>query len=369
MTVGAETDFLSLTLSELEQELASLKLPKFRAKQIFEWLHVKRVVSFGEMTNLPEKLREELSLKYALKSLKVLQKRVSKRGDTVKYLYELSDGQAIETVFMQFKDRNSLCISSQVGCRMGCTFCASGVGGLVRNLAPSEMLLQVYETLRLNQLSTVNCPLSTVNIVIMGIGEPLDNFDNVLRFLELSPIGARHISLSTCGIVPQIDKLAEHKLGITLSVSLHAACDEDRSAIMPINRAYPLSELMRACRDYFEATRRRISFEYALIEGVNDSSEQAGRLAGLLRGELPPHAFHVNLIPVNDTGAGFRKSVNGKAFAEMLESRKINATIRRTMGDDINAACGQLRKEVRSQASRALSGCAEVKPLQWLDRS
>jgi 23S rRNA (adenine2503-C2)-methyltransferase len=253
-------DFLSLTLEELQT--VKYLTPKFRAKQVYDWLHVKQASDFAEMTNLPAELREKLQADYPLKSLKLLKVLESKRGDTAKYLYELTDGETVETVFMQHRHGNSLCISSQVGCRMGCAFCASGIGGLVRNLEPSEMLLQIYETLRLRQLSIDNCQLS---IVIMGIGEPLDNFKNLLRFLELVPIGARSISLSTCGLVPQIDELAKLKLGLTLSVSLHAATDEARSAIMPVNRKWGLDALLKSCADYFAATGRRISFEYALI--------------------------------------------------------------------------------------------------------
>jgi 23S rRNA (adenine2503-C2)-methyltransferase len=332
-------DFLSLTLKEIEDEFLANKLLKYQAKQVYDWFHVKRVKSFDEMTNISVALRETLKNKYEIKSLKILGKRVSKTKDTVKYLYELSpenSGETIETVLMKHKDRVSLCISSQVGCRMGCKFCAGGTGGFVRNLTPSEMLLQVYEHKDVN------------NIVIMGIGEPLDNYDNLLRFLELSPVGARHISVSTCGLVPQIDALAKERSGLTLSVSLHAATDEERCAIMPINLKYPLKELMRACRDYFTATGRRISFEYALIAGINDSEEHARKLAELLRRNMQPHAFHVNLIPVNPVNSGFIRSEKAHEFAEMLAERKINATIRRTMGDDINAACGQLRRREMS---------------------
>jgi 23S rRNA (adenine2503-C2)-methyltransferase len=227
---------------------------------------------------------------------------------------------------------------------MGCGFCASGVGGLVRNLEPSEMLLQIYDCERRGK--------KVDSVVVMGIGEPLDNFDNLLKFLEIVPISHRSISISTCGLVPQIDELAKRRLGLTLSVSLHAVTDEERSAIMPINRRFGLDELLKSCGDYFESTGRRISFEFALIAGVNDSESHARRLTKLLR-RLPPHGFHVNLIPVNEVGGSrFKRSGNAEAFAEMLAKLKINATVRRTMGDDIDAACGQLRRKVE-EASNA----------------
>jgi 23S rRNA (adenine2503-C2)-methyltransferase len=329
-------DFLSLCLKELEQHLT----PKFRAKQVYDWLHVKKVLCFDEMLNLPSVLREELAGNHYIPRLRVKKRLVSKAEDTVKYLYELPDGNTIETVVMSHKHGNSLCISSQVGCKMGCAFCASSIAGFVRNLTPAEMLLQLYQSEK--QIDS---------IVIMGIGEPLDNFDNLLRFLELVPLSLRHVSLSTCGLADKIDELAKLRLGLTLSISLHATTDEERSALMPVNRQFPLDVLLKSCKRYFEITGRRLSFEYALISGVNDSEIHAKRLIQLLKKHLPRHSFHVNLIPVNEITAGqndpgvpFKKSVNVKQFSSILEKSGLNATIRRTMGADINAACGQLRR-------------------------
>jgi 23S rRNA (adenine2503-C2)-methyltransferase len=333
-------DFLSLSLKKIERELKLLPdFKKFRAKQIYDWLHVKRAADFSQMTNLPADLRAQLSEKFTIKQLKIKKKLVSKRQDTVKYLYELPDSNTIETVLMSHNHGNSLCISSQVGCKMSCKFCASGIAGFVRNLEPSEMLLQLYQSEK--QIDS---------IVIMGIGEPLDNFDNLLRFLELVPLSHRHISLSTCGLADKIDELAKLKSGLTLSISLHAATDAERLAIMPINAKFPLDRLMTSCKNYFEATGRRLSFEYALINNVNDTENHAKRLIKLLS-RLSKHSFHVNLIPVNEITAGhddpgvpFKKSVNTKQFSSILEKSNINVTIRRTMGSDINAACGQLRR-------------------------
>jgi 23S rRNA (adenine2503-C2)-methyltransferase len=342
-------DILSLNLAELERQLPNL--PKFRAKQIFEWLHVKKVSDFAEMSNIPADLRRELSERFLLQSLKVLKRLVSKRKDTVKYLYGLHDGQSIETVVMSHKHGNSLCISSQVGCKMGCAFCASGGdttagmtdspnrGTFERNLSAGEMLLQLYQSEK---------PIDSV--VIMGIGEPLDNYDNLLRFLELLQQGhgmsLRHVSLSTCGLADRIDELAGLRSGLTLSISLHACTDSERTAIMPINARFPLSRLLDSCENYFRETGRRLSFEYALIADVNDSESHANRLVKLLS-RLPRHSYHVNLIPVNQIGNRFKQSKNAKSFAEMLEKSGVNTTIRRTMGADINAACGQLRKKTK----------------------
>ncbi|MCL1831592.1 MAG: 23S rRNA (adenine(2503)-C(2))-methyltransferase RlmN [Oscillospiraceae bacterium] len=335
------TDLVSLTLSELEQRFTP-DFPKFRAKQVFEWLHVKQVRTFAEMSNIPAAMRKTLQEEYTIKSLTCVKRQVSKRQDTVKYLYGLCDGESVESVHMTHKHGGSLCISSQVGCKMGCAFCASGADGFVRNLTPSEMLLQLYETQRDGR--------KVDSIVIMGIGEPLDNFDNVMAFLELLQSGQgmslRHVSLSTCGLVPQIVRLAELKLGLTLSVSLHAITDSERSAIMPINRKYGIDELLETCKNYFSATGRRISFEYALIDGVNDSESHARQLAELLSARMPAHAFHVNLIPVNAIGARFTRSDNAAVFAAVLEKLRVNTTVRRTMGADIDAACGQLRQGV-----------------------
>jgi 23S rRNA (adenine2503-C2)-methyltransferase len=306
------------------------------------------MTSFHEMTMLPAKMREELDGKYHIKSLKAQTKLVSNRRDTVKYLYGLGCSpqseqfdDAIETVFMEHKHGNSLCISSQAGCKMGCAFCASGLAGFRRNLTPSEMLLQLYETERDGK--------KIDSIVIMGIGEPLDNFENVVKFLRIleSPHGhnmsLRHVSLSTCGPADKIDELATLKMGLTLSVSLHAVTDEERSAIMPINRKFGLDRLLDSCSEYFAATKRRISFEFALISGVNDSELHARELAKLLR-KLPRHSYHVNLITVNEIkGLIHRRSTAAKDFAAVLEKMGVTVTVRRTMGADINAACGQLR--------------------------
>lgn len=336
-------DIKSMTIPELESFLTELKQPKFRAKQIFSWLHEKRVLSFNEMTNLPASLREQLKENCAITSLTVERKLVSQLDGTVKYLYRLADGQHIESVRMAYEHGISLCISSQVGCKMGCAFCASTKAGFVRNLTASEILEQVYAAGR-------DAGERIGSIVMMGIGEPLDNFDQVMRFLELvsDPNGLnlshRHISLSTCGVVDRIRELAEKDLQITLSISLHATDDAARSAIMPVNRRWNMEELLDACREYTDRTHRRISYEYALISGVNDSRKQAEELAALLKGML----CHVNLIPVNYVKeAGYQKSSKGRIyeFQKVLNDRGINATVRRTLGADINAACGQLRRE------------------------
>lgn len=336
-------DIKSMNVPELEGLLAHWGQPKFRAKQIFSWLHDKRVLTFGEMTNLPAALREKLETECAITSLEVERKLVSQLDGTVKYLYRLPDGQHVESVRMQYEHGISLCISSQVGCKMGCAFCASTKAGFVRNLTASEILEQVYAAGR-------DAGERIGSIVMMGIGEPLDNFDNVMRFLELvaDPNGLnlshRHISLSTCGVVDRIRELAEKDLQITLSISLHATDDQARSAIMPVNRRWQIGELLDACREYTDRTHRRISYEYALISGVNDSRRQAEELAGLLKGML----CHVNLIPVNYVReAGYEKSPRKRVyeFQKVLNDREINATVRRTLGADINAACGQLRRE------------------------
>lgn len=335
-----KTDILSLTKDELASAMAEMGEKAFRAKQIYEWLHVKKVSNFAQMTNISAQLRDRLAERFTLKRLIIKRKLVSALDNTVKYLYELPDGEAVETVLMEYKHGNSLCISTQVGCRMGCRFCASTIAGFVRHLWPSEMLLQVYETER-------DSGRHVDSIVLMGIGEPLDNYDNVLKFLTLMNSGGdgmslRHISLSTCGLVPRIYDLAELKTGLTLSISLHAATEERRSEIMPINKKYPLEELMKACRYYFAKTGRRISFEYSLIEGVNDTEQSAQELINLLGGML----CHVNLIPINEIRErDFRKSRSVEMFRRRLCDAGINATVRRTLGADINAACGQLRRD------------------------
>ncbi len=338
-------DILSLTFPELSEQFAAMGEKAFRAKQVYDWLHNKKVTDFSEMTNISAQKRAEFSEIFYINSLKIKKRLVSHIDNTVKYLYGLSDGEAVETVLMEYKHANSLCISTQVGCRMGCRFCASTIAGWVRNLEPSEMLGQIYETER-------DSGRQVGSIVLMGIGEPLDNFDNVVKFLKIlnsdgGGMSLRHLSLSTCGVVDKIRKLSEMRLGITLSVSLHAATDEKRSKIMPINNSFNLSELMKACDDYFAATGRRISFEYSLIEGVNDTDESADELIALLGGKN----CHVNLIPVNEVRErDFRKSRSVERFRRRLEAAGINATVRRTLGADINAACGQLRRDDRAQA-------------------
>ncbi len=336
-------DLKDLEFCELESFLKELGEPKFRAKQIFSWLH-KGVESFDEMTNISKGTREKLLEKSVVSTLKIREKYVSKIDKTTKYLFELPDGNCIESVVMYYNHGISICISSQVGCRMGCEFCASTIGGLYRSLTPAEILNQVI-------FAQKDIGERISNIVMMGIGEPLDNFDNVIKFLKNVNhedglnIGYRHISLSTCGVVPKIYELAECELPITLSVSLHAPNNEIRSSIMPINKKYPVEELIRACKDYIKTTTRRISFEYSLISGVNDSMENADELANLLKGMLA----HVNLIPVNkieerDYKKGNKKQIND--FCERLNKRGINATIRRELGSDIQASCGQLRKKL-----------------------
>ena len=334
------TDLKSMTLEEMTASLKALGEPAFRGKQIFTWLH-RGVTSFDEMSNLSKALREKLKGEYLLTPPKVARKQVSQMDGTIKYLWELSDGNCIESVLMQYHHGNTVCISSQVGCRMGCAFCASTIAGKVRNLTPAEMIDQVLFT----QLDS-GAPIS--NIVLMGIGEPLDNFDTVMKFLTLvnhpegMNIGMRHISLSTCGLVDQIDKLAQRGLQLTLSVSLHAPDDETRSKIMPVNRAVGVEKLMDTCRRYFQTTGRRISYEYAMIDGVNDSDWQADLLAGLLKGT----PGHVNLIPLNDVEESpLKPSRRVAAFQKRLEGHGVTVTVRRKLGGDIDASCGQLRRK------------------------
>ena len=336
----------SMTLPELTEAMKALGQPAFRAKQVYTWLH-RGARSYDEMSNLPKGLREDLAKRYPFAAPQVVRKQESARDGTIKYLWRLSDGNCVETVLMRYHYGNTVCISSEVGCPMGCAFCASTLGGLVRRLEPSEMVDQVLFT----QLDS-GLPVS--HIVLMGIGEPLDNFDNVMRFLELinSPegmnISMRHISLSTCGLVPKIDALAERKLQITLSVSLHAPNDEIRSRIMPVNRAYPTEELLQACRRYYDATNRRISFEYAMIDGVNDSVENARELLRRLKG-LPAH---FNLIPLNHVEESPLKPSTRQAvarFQQTLEAGGVTATVRRTLGGDIDASCGQLRRKYTNE--------------------
>ena len=342
------TDIKSMTQPELSLFFKELGEPAFRAKQAFTWLH-RGAVSFEDMTNLSKPLREKLAAQCFITAPVVARKQESRLDGTIKYLWELSDGNCIETVLMQYHHGNTVCISSQVGCRMGCAFCASTIAGKVRDLRPSEMLDQVLFT----QLDSGR---EISNIVLMGIGEPLDNMDNVLRFLELVNhpdglhIGMRHISLSTCGVVPGIDALAEKQLQLTLSVSLHAPDSETRSRIMPVNRAYDVERLFDACHRYFEKTGRRISFEYAMIDGVNDNDWQADLIAKKLRG-MPGH---VNLIPLNDVvESPYKPSRRVAAFQKRLESHGITATVRRSLGGDIDASCGQLRRKAMEEQGRS----------------
>ncbi len=336
-----KTDIKSLLPEEISQELSQMSQPKYRAKQIFSWLH-RGVSSFEEMTDLPKSLRDVLDERFFISCPEAVRKQVSEQDGTIKYLWRLSDGNCIETVVMGYKHGNTVCISSQVGCRQGCAFCASAIGGLVRDLSPSEMLDEVL-------FSQLDSGMKISNVVLMGIGEPLDNFDNVIRFLELVNhpqglnIGMRHISLSTCGLTEKFDKLAELNLQLTLSISLHAPDDETRSRLMPANRGRGVDELVSACRSYFERTGRRISFEYAMISGVNDSPEHARLLAERAKEALA----HVNLIPLNkvEERSFLPSSPNDlKRFVKILEDKGINVTVRRSLGGDVNASCGQLRR-------------------------
>ena len=336
----------SMTLPELSEALKAMGQPAFRARQLYTWLH-RGARSYEEMTNLPAALRERLEREAPILPPTVVRRQESARDGTIKYLWQLADGNCVETVLMRYHYGNTVCISTEVGCRMSCAFCASTIGGLVRRLEPSEMLDEVLFT-------QVDSGLPISHIVLMGIGEPLDNFDNVMRFLELvnSPegmnISMRHISLSTCGLVPKIDELAKRKLQLTLSVSLHAPNDAIRDTIMPVNRAYPSEALLDACRRYYQATSRRISFEYAMIDGVNDSVENAKELIRRLKG-LPAH---FNLIPLNHVEESPLKPSSRAAvaaFQKALEDAGIPATVRRTLGGDIDASCGQLRRKYTRQ--------------------
>ena len=336
----------SMTLQEMTAALQELGQPAYRAKQVFTWLH-KGVTAYEQMTNLPQGLRQVLAEKYPICPPQVVRKQESQKDGTIKYLWQLSDGNCVETVLMRYHYGNTVCISTEVGCRMGCAFCASTLGGLVRRLEPFEMLDQVL-------LTQVDSGLPVSHIVLMGIGEPLDNMENVLRFLELvnhesgMHISMRHISLSTCGLVPKIDALAQLKLQLTLSVSLHAPSDEIRDTIMPVNKAYPTEELLAACRRYYEATNRRISFEYAMIDGVNDTPAHAQLLLKRLKG-LPAH---MNLIPLNHVEESPLKPSTRQAvqqFQKILEDGGVPATVRRTLGSDIDASCGQLRRNYTKQ--------------------
>ena len=335
-------DILSLTLDELTSVITDMNEKKFRAKQIYSWLHVKRVTDFDSMSDISAQLRDRLKEKFCIKSLFIVKRLESKRDNTVKYLYRLPDGNHIETVLMEYEHGNTICVSTQVGCKMGCRFCASTIAGYKRDLFPSEMLAQIYTAQR-------DSGRKIGGAVLMGIGEPLDNFDNVMRFLELLSskdgmnMSLRHVSLSTCGLVPKIYELSRLGLGLTLSISLHASDNKSRNEIMPVNDRYDINQLLKACKDYFIVTGRRISFEYALIDGHNDSRADAVRLAELLDGFI----CHVNIIPVNRIKernfTSDRKSA--QRFRGYLEELGVNATVRRTLGADIDAACGQLRRE------------------------
>ena len=332
----------NLTQPELADILKQLGQPAFRAKQVYTWLH-KGVRSYDEMTNLPKTLRDALAQEYPIHAPQVVRKQESQKDGTIKYLWKLADGNCVETVLMRYNYGNTVCISTEVGCRMGCAFCASTIGGLVRRLEPYEMLDEVLFT-------QIDSGLPISRIVLMGIGEPLDNFDNVMRFLELvnseagMNISMRHISLSTCGLVPMIDKLAQKKLQISLAISLHGPNNEIRGKVMPVNKAYPIEELLEACRRYFAATGRRIHFEYAMIDGVNDSVENAKEILRRMKG-LPAH---FNLIPLNHVEESPLKPSSKAAvalFQKTLEDGGITATVRRTLGGDIDASCGQLRRK------------------------
>ena len=339
----------SMTIAEIGTVLKELGQPAFRAKQVYSWLH-KGVRSYDEMTNLPKALRDILAEKYPLYTPKVVRRQESQKDGTIKFLWELEDGNCVETVLMRYHYGNTVCISTEVGCRMGCAFCASTIGGLVRRLEPYEILDQVLFT----QIESGQ-PIS--HIVLMGIGEPLDNFDNVMRFLELvnSPegmnISMRHISLSTCGLVPMIDKLAEKKLQISLAISLHGPNDEIRNKIMPVNKAYPMDVLLAACHRYYEATSRRIHFEYAMIDGLNDREQDARELLRRLKGIQA----HVNMIPLNHVEESPLKPSSRQAvqrFQKILEDGGISATVRRTLGGDIDASCGQLRRKYTKETQK-----------------
>lgn len=334
-------DIKSYDLVELKALMGEIGQPAFRAGQVFRWLHKECVQSFEEMTNLPLNLRQQLNDNFVIIGAAIENKLISEYDNTVKYLFRLFDGQCIESVLMQYKHGYSLCVSTQAGCKMGCSFCASTKNGCARNLTASEILSEVYTAEK-------DTGVRVSNIVLMGIGEPLDNYDNVIKFIRLishpegKNISVRNITLSTCGIVPGIYKLIEENLPITLSVSLHAPNDEKRSEIMPVNKKWGVKEVVRAAKDYYEKTGRRVSFEYALVKGVNDSKSDADELSSLLKGLN----CHINLIPVNEIEKSGHKAPDKehvRRFTEYLSEKGLNATVRRTLGADINASCGQLR--------------------------
>ena len=335
-------DIRSFTLPELKKEMEAIGEKSFRAKQIYEWLHVKLADSFDEMTNLSKALREKLEANYEIPSVQMLERQISKMDETNKFLFQLQDGHVVESVLMKYKHGNSVCISSQVGCRMGCKFCASTLDGLARNLRPSEMLGQIYQIQKISGERVSN-------IVVMGTGEPMDNYDNFVKFVRMLSdenglhISQRNITVSTCGIVPNMKRLAEEKLQITLALSLHGSTQEKRKVLMPIANKYELTEVLEACDYYFEQTGRRITFEYSLVHGVNDKEEDAKELIAILK----PRNCHLNLIPVNPIKERNFEKPSKKAaenFKNSLERSGINVTIRREMGSDIDGACGQLRR-------------------------
>lgn len=341
----AREEILSYSREQIAAVLREMGEPAFRAKQIFSWLHDKRVGSFSEMTNVPDKTRKVLDERFRITKPELVRRQVSSDG-TEKYLFGFEDGNCVETVAMEYEHGISVCISTQVGCRMGCAFCASTVNGLVRSLTAAEMLSEVYEAGRLKGQKVDS-------VVLMGIGEPLDNFDNVVRFYELITdeegygLKNRSVTLSTCGIAPKIYELADMKKQLTLSLSLHNGFSDRRSRIMPVNRKYPLDEVLEACRYFVRTTGRRISFEYTVIHGDNDSEEDAQRVAEITRGMQS----HVNVIPVNPTDRGDFSATRKQAevFASRLCELGVNATVRRTLGTDISAACGQLRREQQKE--------------------
>lgn len=335
-------DILSMSYDELLQDLTEMGEKKFRCEQIYSWLHKHFITDFDQMVNIPKDLREKLKKSYDIYNCSIEKKLVSVYDNTVKYLFKLYDGEFIESVVMKYKYGYTICVSSQVGCRMGCSFCASGIAGFIRNLNPSEILSQIYTAQK-------DLDIRISHIVMMGVGEPLDNFDNVMKFLSLVScdkginIGMRNISLSTCGVVSGIYKLMEKNLQLTLSISLHAPNDDIRNMTMPVNKKWNTEQLLKACKDYTKATSRRISFEYAMISGVNDSQQCAHELGQRLKGML----CHVNLIPVNSVKERNYKKSSDKAitsFISVLQKYGINVTVRRTLGSDINASCGQLRR-------------------------
>lgn len=344
---GKKTDIKSLPFAAVEEYIAGLGEKKFRAKQLYEWMHVHKAASYGEMTNLPKSLCRQLDEETDYTCLRQVDCQISRQDGTRKYLFALADGNMVESVLMRYHHGNSVCISSQVGCRMGCRFCASTLDGLERNLAPSEMLDQIYRIER-------DIGERVSNVVVMGTGEPLDNYDNLLTFIRMLTdehgchISQRNVTVSTCGIVPRIRQLAEEKLQITLALSLHASNQKKRLELMPIARTYDISQVLDACAFYFQETGRRVTFEYSLVEGVNDAPEQALELAHLLAGM---HG-HVNLIPVNpikERSYAASRPASVHRFQNILEKNGINVTIRRELGADIDGACGQLRRRYKER--------------------